>query len=324
MRNIVLIGGGSGTISLIKGIKDLKDINFYVVVTVADSGGSTGRIRDEYHIPAVGDIRQVLTSLAKNNNPLYELMQYRFKNPDNPKYESISRHCLGNLIIAAIIDIKKDFYDGIKYLSKIFNLDGEIVPITNEGHIQLKAIYEDGSVQIKEHLIPNENKKISEITYEKLDFKVNPRVIETINNADYIILGCGSLYTSLIANICIPEVKKAIINNKKAKKIYFCNLVTQNGETNNMTAYDHIKAIEKHLEYGAIDIVIVNSKINKDSKLIDKYLQSKQNFIFADEKLKNSHCEVIETSLINNDDLDYIRHDVKKIKKVIKQILEKE
>lgn len=324
MKNIVLIGGGSGTIALIKGIKELKDINLYVVVTVADSGGSTGRIRDEYNIPAVGDIRQVLVSLAKNNNSLYELMEYRFKDTNNLDYKNISNHCLGNLIITALIDIKKDFYEGIKYLSKTLKLDGEIVPITNEGHVQLKAIYEDGTTQVKEHLIPNKNKKISEITYQKLDFNVNPRVIEVINKADYIILGCGSLYTSLIANICIPEIKKAIIENDKAKKIYFCNLVTQIGETDNMTAYDHVKAIEKHLEYGVIDIVIVNSKINKNDKLFNKYLESKQTFIFANEELRNSHCEVIETSLINNDDSNYIRHDVKKIRKIIKQILEKE
>ncbi len=321
MKNIVIIGGGTGTTPLIKGIKDINDINLSVIVTVADSGGSTGRIRDEYNLPAMGDIRQVLIALSKNEDILMELVKYRFK--ESNKTGSLNSHSLGNLIITAMVDIKHDFYTGIKYLSNVFKIKGEIVPLTDNANVQLCATYSDGTTQTKEHLIPNTNKRIKTITYVDNDFEVNQRAIDVILEADYIIFGCGSLYTSLIANLCVPKIKQAIITNKKAKVIYFCNLVTQPNETDNMTAYDHVKAIEDHLEYGCIDSVIINNK-KVSNTIYEKYKNSNQKFIFADQKLLDSHCEVIEASLIDNNNEDLLRHDVKKIRKVMKKIIMEE
>lgn len=320
MKNVVIIGGGTGTSSLIRAIKDINNIKLSVIVTVADSGGSTGRIREEYNLPGIGDIRQVLIALSHHEGILTDLMKYRFKESRFKEQGNLSNHSLGNLIIASLIDIKQDFYSGIKYLSDVFNVKGEIVPITDNPNIQLCATYSDGTKQIKEHLIPSSNKKIEKISYENQDFEINPRAITVLSEADYIIFGCGSLYTSLIANLCIPKIKNEIIKNEKAQLIYVCNLVTQPNETDNMTAYDHIKAIEDHLSYGCIDTVIINNK-KVNSEIFEKYKKANQNFIFADDKLLDSHCEIIQASLIDNNNESFIRHDVKKIKKVLKTII---
>lgn len=319
MRNIVIFGGGTGLSTLLKGIKEIPDINLQAIVTVADSGGSTGIIRKEYNIPAIGDIRKVLLSLANQESILNDLMHYRFSK--HIVDATIGDHSLGNLIIYSLIDIKDDFYKGIQYLSEVFRITGEIIPLTDFAGCELKAIYEDGSFCIGESCIPNTKKKIKEITYCDIEkISVNPRAINAINEADIIVFSCGSLYTSIIANIVLPEIKEAILANRHKTFCYFCNIVTQPSETRAMEAIEHIQEIEKHLEYGIIDAIIMNDTL-PDKALIEKYELSGSKLILPNERIQNSHCEIIAESLIDNNNHDNIRHDAKKIKKAFKLFL---
>lgn len=319
MKNIVFFGGGTGLSTILKGIKDLADIQISAVVTVADSGGSTGMLRKEYGIPAIGDIRQVLIALARKESLLNELMSYRFD--QKADCSTIGRHSLGNLIIYSLIDIKKDFYDGIFYLSKVFNVIGDILPVTDYANCHLKATYSDGSTQVGEDKIPIKNKKITSITYCDIDkITVNPKVIQAIHDADVYVFSCGSLYTSIIATLALPEIKKALLENSEKHFVYFSNIVTQPNETSNMNAYEHVQEIEKYLCSGILNTIIMNNK-NPCDELISKYEASGAKLILPDERIMNSHCEVLQASLIDNSNTQTIRHDVKKIRKVFKQYL---
>ena len=316
MSKVVLIGGGTGISSLIKGLKNIEDIDISAIIAVSDSGGSSGKLRKTLNIPAVGDIRQVITAFSENENITNKILKYRFDESIN----ELNNHSLGNLIISALVDIEQDFYKGIQSVKKFIDLKGEVIPSTNYNDVTLCAEYTDGSIQLGEDLIPNKNKKIKKIYLKDSEnIKVNEIAVDRISNADYIILGVGSLYTSLIANLIIPGIKEAIISNKNAKLVYFCNIVTQQGETDNMTAYDHITEIEKYLDKNIIDIVVIdNSKIKKE--ILEKYSNAKQSKIILDDKLLDSHVDIIKASLVDNNS-DKILHSAKKIYKVFKKIL---
>lgn len=319
MKNVVVIGGGTGLSSLLKGLKDIKNINLSAIVTVADDGGSTGKIRRDFKIPAVGDLRQVIVALSENESTLERIMQYRFNNKES---ESLHGHSLGNLILTALIDIEKDFYLGIEKVRDILNLKGEVYPIANNCEITLKATYTDKSIVIGESNIPNPDKRIELLEYVEKD-KIRPNIIalRKIKEADFIILSMGSLYTSLIANLVIPGVKEEIIENSSAKVIYVSNIMSQTGETNNMTMYDHVKEIEKYIGYGKIDIVLSNNgKMNPD--ILKRYEKENCYPIEIDERIKNSHVELVQKNLLDNS-VEYIRHDTKKIRKAFVSLLNK-
>lgn len=316
--NVVIFGGGNGLSTTLKGLKEIKDINIAAVVTVADSGGSTGEIRKYYNSPALGDLRRVVVALSKKETVLNELMEYRF--PEQGLQDPFNNHSLGNIIMLALNNMN-GFYEGIRTLSKIFNISGEAIPLTNDVSCEIQASYTDGSVTVSEHNIPNTTKKIEEISYvDKDSIKVNPRVLEVIEDADLIVFSFGSLYTSIIASFILPEVKEALIKNKDKKFAYLCNIMTQPGETDNMSAYEHIKAIEKHLEYGIIDYIIINNEI-PSQQLVDKYQKAGSSLILADKKIKDSHASVLELSLIDNNNETVLRHDIKKIKKAFLKLL---
>lgn len=318
MKKVVIIGGGTGLSSLLRGLKEVEGIELYAIVSVADDGGSTGKIRLDYKIPAVGDLRQVITSLSEKESIVDHIMQYRFK--ANNEDSGLSGHSLGNLILAALVDIEKDFYKGIEKITDVLKLKGQVLPITDYHDITLKATYTDGSSIIGESNIPNLKKKIKFLECLEID-KVhpNPIAIEAILKADVIILGVGSLYTSLIANLVVPKVKDAIIDNKSANIIYVSNIMTQPGETDNMNISDHIKAIEEHLEYGIIDKVVVHStKI--PTHILQKYAKEKSYPVKLDSHIYDSHVEVCEADLLDSSK-PIIRHDAKKIRKVFKTLL---
>lgn len=319
MKNIVFFGGGTGLSSILKGIKEIQDINISAIVTVADSGGSTGILRKEYNVPALGDIRQVLISLSNKEDFLNQLMKYRFEK--NPDAISLKDHSLGNLIIYSFIDIKNSFYDGIHYLSEIFKITGEIIPVTDYAKCELRAFYTDGTFMDSEDKIPSEVKKIDNITYCDIEkINVNPLALHAINNADVIVFSCGSLYTSVIANLALPQIKNALILNKEKAFVYISNIVTQPNETRDMDALDHIKEIEKYLQHGIIDAILMNNT-KPLSTLVDKYKNANSKLILPDERIYNSHCSVYEASLIDDSNLLNIRHDYKKLKKLFIQYL---
>lgn len=323
MKKIVMIGGGTGLSSVLKGIKTIDNIDLKVIVTVADSGGSTGDIRKQCNIPAIGDIRQVAGVLSENTNFFELVMSHRFKTLD--ENNTLHNHSLGNLFITSLIEKSNgNFYEAINQLSAILKIKGEIIPITDYPFLTLQATYSDGTKIINEHNIPNRDKVIEELSYLDLEkISPNPRAISALLDADYIIISPGSIYTSIIANLIIPGIKDAILKNKKAKIIYISNIVTQPGESSGFSDYDHIRVIEKYIDYGIVDMVIINNQI-PDKMLLMKYNKDGYDFIKLSERLKNSHVKIIETPLLDNNNKETIRHDHKKIRNILEKIIKGE
>ncbi len=321
MKKVVVIGGGTGLSTLLRGLKTIDNISLSAIVTVADNGGSTGKIRKEYAIPAVGDLRQVIVSMSKDENIFNELMQYRFKTKKENVESSLGGHSLGNLIITALIDMEGDFYKGIERINDIFNTVGKIFPITDYRNLQLSAKYVDKTICLGEEHIPNTSKKIDCVYYENTTLiKPNHQAIEALENADYIILGIGSLYTSIIANLIIPGVKEAIVNNKDAQLIYVANVMTQPGETDNMSLQQHIGAIDKHLDGNWIDQVVVNTSTISPN-LLKKYEAQNAYPVIVEQKLEREKYKIIEAKLIDSNNNELLRHHPKMVHDAFIKIL---
>lgn len=261
-KKIVCIGGGSGLSHFVKGIKDINYIDLKCIVTVADNGGSTGVLKEELNIPAVGDIRNVLVALSNVPEELSRLMTYRFDTG------GLAGHSLGNLVLAGLLQTSNDdMSKTIKSLSAIFNVRGAIIPASN-GVADIKATLEDNTEIIGEKNIGQVYKKIQTIEYLN-DVKASQEAIEAIEEADILIYSIGSLYTSLIPNLIIPEINAAI-EKSKASKVYFANLMSQPGETDNYSLSEYVEAINKHLGFNGIDYIIVNSE-SFSKKILNRY-----------------------------------------------------
>lgn len=282
---VVCIGGGSGLSHFIKGIKDIENIELKCIVSVADNGGSSGILKEELNIPAVGDLRNVLTSLANVPEDFTLLMDYRFNQG------SLRGHSLGNLMIAALTQLNdNNIISAIRKLSNIFNIRGEIIPATKEV-VDIKAILVDEREIYGEKNIGVIGHRINKLEYCS-DVKANNHAVRALLNADYIIYSIGSLYTSLMPSLIIPEIKQAI-KKSDAKKIYFANLMSQPGETDNYTLSEHIDAINNHLGFNGIDFVIINNRqISK--KVLDKYQKKGAYPIKYDCEKVSKHVKIIE------------------------------
>lgn len=308
MKNVVIIGGGHGLSTILKGIKSIRGIKISAIVTVADDGGSTGRIRQRYTIPAMGDIRNVMLALSDNEPILQNLMNYRFEGADNM---DIAGHSLGNLILTALTNQIGSFDEAIKLISKLLHVKGDIIPSTLQ-YTTLFAKMDDGTVVKGEHNIPSFNHNIVSVFYKK-KVVANPKAIEAINKADLIIYGIGSLYTSILPNTIIKGISQAL-NETKAKKVYLCNCMTQSNETYNYDLKDHIDALKKH--HTPVDLVVMHS--NKiPQEILDRYLKSSSIEIIDN---GNSGKEVKRFNLLKFDD-GLVRHDSKKIKKLVESLL---
>jgi len=308
MKNVVVIGGGHGLATILKGIKYIDDINIFAIVTVADDGGSTGRLRERYHMPAVGDIRNVLMSLSQSEEIIDELMNYRFEGSDNL---DVGGHSLGNLILTALIQISGSFSKGIDTLANMLNVKGKIIPSTLET-VTLYAKMDDDTIVKGEANIPSLIHNISKVYYDH-NVKANKEAIKAIEEADLIIYGIGSLYTSIIPNTIIKGISEAL-KNSKAKKVYFANCMSQSNETYNYDLKQHVDAL---LEHGAYIDMIVKHKDTIPEDIIRKY--SEHNSI---EVLYNNNLDIpvkeYDLLVFNN---KLVRHDTNKIEKVIKDLL---
>lgn len=316
-KKVVVLGGGHGQSAILRGIKHIPDIDITAIVTVADDGGSTGRLRQFFNMPAMGDIRGVLIALAESESLLSSLMDYRFESSvvsESPNQDVIG-HNLGNLILVALTQSRGNFVEGIEILSKVLNVKGNIIPSTSQV-ITLFAVMEDGTIVKGETNIPKINNRISKVFYEE-EVKASEKAVQAIMEADLIIYGIGSVYTSILPNVIIPEIKEAL-KVSKAKKVYMCNAMTQPGETMNYPMEDHVDAL---LEHGAtIDEVIVsNDKIPLD--ILERYEHEGSGpvqCIQEDHPYKLVKAELLDFT--NN----LVRHDSMKIKKVIEEILNEE
>lgn len=310
-KNIVVLGGGTGQSVLLRGLKRFP-FNITAVVSVSDDGKSSGKIRHELNLPAVGDIRSVLISLAETEDIVEKMINYRFKSNGD-----LDGHSLGNLLIAGLADIYGNLSNAVLQISKILNLKGEVLPLTDD-NVVLMGKMSDGSVIEGEHNITLSDKKIEKIYY-KVNPKVNKSVIKRIKDADAIILSMGSVYTSIIPHLLCKEIIKAI-DSSNAKIMYVCNVMTQPGETDGFTASDHINLLNSYLGKRKIDTVITNSK--KISKKIQKIYETLEQKDLVEIDSKNINIEHINKPLIKVEN-DVIRHDNIKLALEIMNILVK-
>lgn len=310
-KNIVVLGGGTGQSVLLRGLKRFP-FNITAVVSVSDDGKSSGKIRQELNVPAVGDIRSVLISLSETEDVVEKMINYRFKSNGD-----LDGHSLGNLLIAGLTDIYGNLSNAVLQISKILNLKGEVLPLTDD-NVVLMGKMSDGSVIEGEHNITLSDKKIEKIYY-KVNPKVNKSVIKRIKDADAIILSMGSVYTSIIPHLLCKEIIKAI-DSSNAKIMYVCNVMTQPGETDGFTASDHINLLNSYLGKRKIDTVITNSKkISKKTQKIYETLEQKD---LVEIDSKNINIEHINKPLIKVEN-DVIRHDNIKLALEIMNILVK-
>ncbi|NBK96865.1 MAG: uridine diphosphate-N-acetylglucosamine-binding protein YvcK [Erysipelotrichia bacterium] len=312
MKNVVVIGGGTGSSVILRGFKLLDDIKLTAVVTVADDGGSTGRLRKQYQIPAMGDIRNVMVAMAESESLLGPLMDYRFEGAFD-----IGGHNLGNLMLTALTQTTGNFMEAIQKLSKVLNVKGSIIPSTTQV-VTLIAKMEDGTIVRGESNIPKFQNRIDTVFYQER-VTASKEAIKAIQSADYIVYGVGSLYTSIIPNLIIPEIREAILSSK-AKKIYFCNAMSQPGETDGYTLEDHVQAILKHSNEKAIDIVVASDDIISDA-ILKRYEQKGSYPVkIIDE---NHHFSLYKKELLKFDD-GFIRHDSIKLKQAFEDIINEE
>ena len=299
MKNVVVIGGGTGLSTLLRGLK-LFPMNITAIVTVADDGSSTGRLRREFDIPAVGDLRNVLVSLSEVEPLVEDLLQYRFNT-----YSDLDKHALGNLMLTAMYNITGSLTESLEALSRIFNIKGKVLPITEDKAI-LVAHTTDGKTIEGESKITKAGKHIKKIEY-KNKVKVTPEVLQAVADADLIIVGIGSLYTSIIPNLLPREMKRALMNSK-AKKMYICNIMSEHGETDGFNVSDCVKQINKYVGKNFIDVVLANKKKVPD-EILELYKVEKAAQIMLDkDEVKKMGVELIAADLlsINN---NQARHD---------------
>ena len=306
---IVAIGGGTGLSTILKGLKHITG-NITAVVTVGDDGGSSGRLREEMGILPPGDIRNCIAGLANEESLVTELFQYRFKTGNG-----LEGHSFGNLFLTALCAITGDMVSAVKESSKVLSIRGRVLPSTLDD-MKLIAELEDGRIIYGESNIPEANGKIIRLRATPEKPKALDDVILAIQEADIIIMGPGSLYTSVIPNLLIEEVTDAI-SKSEAKKVYICNIMTQPGETDNYSVSDHLKAIFEHsVHNNIIDTVLVNDSLPKN--LAIKYKAAGSFPVVLDsEKLKQMGVKILTKRLIEENSEGLVRHSPHRIAKVI-------
>ncbi len=257
-RKVVVLGGGTGSSTLLRGLKEFP-VDLTAIVSVCDDGSSTGVLREEFSIPAVGDIRRVLVALSETEPLVMELFNYRFHTTSD-----LDGHTVGNLLLTASSEITGNLSDGIEALSKVFNLKGKVVPLT-EDNVVLMGEMEDGSIVEGEHHITlsNNTSGIKRVFYKEKPVPTN-EAVRALEEADLILLSMGSLFTSIIPNLICDEILDAI-DRSKGKIMYVCNMVTQPGETEGFKVSDHVKLLNQYLGKRKIDVVIANDgKIDEE------------------------------------------------------------
>jgi uncharacterized cofD-like protein len=309
---IVAVGGGTGLSVLLTGLKEYTS-NITAIVTVADDGGSSGRLRQQFDVLPPGDIRNCLVALADAPALMRDLFQFRFD-----KSSELSGHSFGNLFITAMCRLTGDFEKAIKETSKVLALRGQVIPSTLE-NVVLEAQHKDGSITKGENQIPQVRKAINKLYLTPPGSPATPEALKAIEEAQIIVLGPGSLYTSIIPNLLIQEITDAIVASE-AIKVYVCNVMTQPGETDSFTASSHIKTLVAHSHQRIVDYCIVNiGEIPVDT--LKRYAADGSYPVVNDRKnIENMGYRVIEEDIAIAEEV--VRHNARKLAQIILGFIE--
>lgn len=301
---VVVLGGGTGLSTLLRGLKKLP-VEITAIVTVADDGGSSGRLRQDYDIPPPGDVRNVIAALS-DVEPLVEAMfQYRFNHS-----KDLEGHSLGNLMLAALTDITGDFGNAVSEMSRVLNIHGKVLPAANQV-VTLHAVYEDGTIVTGESKIPLEEKPIRSVMITPEDVKPLPEALQAIKQADLIVIGPGSLYTSILPNLLVEDIQVAL-RQSAALKVYMCNLMTQAGETDRYKASHHLQAILNHTGPGLVDVVLA-ADLDLPDSIVNSYSEEYAVPVVVDaEKIRSLGIDVIkrDIAVVRNGS---VRHNSEKV-----------
>lgn len=308
MIRILGIGGGNGLPALLRGLRDLSgaaQIGISAIVCVTDNGGSSGRLRAEFDIPAVGDLRNCLVALAGRPSPLAEVFQHRFQSN-----ERLDGHSLGNLIVAALCQTTGSLRKAAEIAGQFLHVRGRVLP-ASETPLVLCAEMEDGSIARGECQIATAGLRIQHIWLEPQRHEVSSEALEAIAAADTIVLGPGSLYTSILPNLLIPAIADAI-RRSPALKLFVCNLMTQPGETQGFNAADHLRVVESYLGRGLIDICLLNSRpIPSDQE--HAYSEAGACAVAGDaDEISEMGAVPVSADLVDESELR-VRHDPRKL-----------
>jgi len=309
---IVTIGGGTGLSALLNGLKEYSS-NITAIVTVADDGGSSGRLRQQFDMLPPGDIRNCLVALADASTLMRDLFQFRFD-----EGSELKGHNFGNLFITVMTRLTGDFEKAIKETSKVLALRGQVIPSTLN-NVVLVAEHKDGSITTGENRIPKAHLPIKRVYLKPEDSQATPEALKAIEEAQIIILGPGSLYTSIIPNLLIKDITAAIVASN-AVKVYVCNAMTQPGETDGFKASNHVKVLTEHSHPRAVDYCILNTG-DIPSSVLKRYAQENSYPVVNDSKnIENMGYRVIENDIVITDGV--IRHDPFRLAKVILGIID--
>ncbi len=302
MKKVVVFGGGTGLSCLLSGLK-LFPIDVTTIITVSDNGSSTGVLKEELDIPAVGDVGKVLLAMANGDDDLIKLLRYRFN-----KTGTLYNHPVRNIILAALIDLKGNLTEATKYMCQLLNIKGTVLPLTEE-KVDLIGKSNDKDYFGEEEVSLN-IRNIRKLAYDH-DIQISDEIKKKIDEADLIIFSPGSLYTSILPHLISGDILNAI-ENTSAPLMYISNLVTQPGETDDYNVSDHIKVLNQYLRNRKIDVVVANNA-GIDKHVIDKYLTTENKKIVSidKDKLEKQNVRVIEGDIFCLDN-DVIRHDALK------------
>ena len=296
---VVAIGGGTGLSVLLRGLKEHTS-NLTAIVTVADDGGSSGRLRQDFGVVAPGDIRQCVAALAEAEPLMSRLFQYRFR-----AGEGLEGHSFGNLFIVAMANVTGNFETAIHEASRVLNVRGTILPSTLVD-VTLSARTHDDELVHGEHNITEHGARIRELFLNPANAEAHPDAVRAVLDADFVVIGPGSLYTSVLPNLLVEDLRTALLSTN-AQRIFVCNVATQHGETDDFGVADHIEAIERHTAPGLIEAVIANNNL----AALPKALHSAPVALSHPEARVFEHVRVVQSDVVSSE--NRYRHDFEKL-----------
>ena len=327
-KKVVVIGGGTGTFVALSGLKKYP-LNLSVIVSMMDDGGSNRVIRDEFGLLPTSDLRQCIVALADENENkiLRKLFTYRYS-----LGVGISGMTFGNLFMAALTDIYKSQDRAIEETCNILHVKGKIIPVTfSDSH--LVARYENGKQVLGEHSIDEPGEKQGNFKIVELELipkaKANPKAIKEIKDADLIVIGPGDLYTSVLPNLVVDGIAKAI-RTSKGKKLYVVNLMTRFGQTNDLSAKDHVYILQKYIKAKVLDYCLINNSNDFPKGILERYKEEKAHPVLDDLENENEYkvirkdflsSKIYSKNLTDKLKRSLIRHDSDKLAKAIVDLI---